>query len=291
MPLKNIPNISFKSSEDAKDIEVLQMSDLFSRIENDRTHNPKKPHRISFFALMIVTGGTGVHQVDLKSYPLRKGSVLKIAKGQVHAFQKELQYDGYLVVFTEDFILKYFSKTSIEFISHLYNYHLSEPLVENSKLNEFFLDQIIRELQSENTYAQKEIIAKILELYLLRLERDTHSVRPEKFNKKHYEIFIDFKNMVEKNYAITRNVKDYAGQLYITPKHLNHIVQEVTLNTAKNFIDQYVVLEAKRSILSSGIRLKEIAYEMGFDEVTNFTKFFKKHTGLSPKTYKSALSL
>jgi len=46
------------------------------------------------------------------------------------------------------------------------------------------------------------------------------------------------------------------------------------------------MLEIKRAIMSTNNSLKEIAYEMGFEEVTNFTKFFKKHTGLTPKVFK-----
>lgn len=287
--MNNIPTISFKSSEGATDIEFLHLSELFSRIINSPNHNPRRPHRLTFFALLIVTEGSGVHQIDLKKYAIHKGSVLKIAKGQVHAFQEDLQYDGYLVVFTEDFVLKYFSKSTIKFISHLYNYHISDPMVENSPFNDSFLDQVTRELKSNSKYAQKEIIAKMLELYLLRLERQAHSTRVEKFNNNYHSIFIKFKNLVEHNFAKTRNVKDYAKHLSISAKHLNVVVRDVTLNTAKSFIDQYVILEIKRAILSSDTSLKEIAYQIGFDEVTNFTKFFKKHTGFSPKEFKSTL--
>lgn len=287
--MNHIPNISFKSSDGFNDIECIQLSELFTRIENDPNHNPHLPHRISFFALLIVTEGHGEHQVDLKTYKIQKDSILKIAKGQVHAFQNHPQYKGYLVLFTEDFVLKYFSKSSIEYISHLYNYHISDPLVKNSALNAFFLERITEEIQSTNTYVQHEIIAKILELFLLKLEREAYKTPLETFNKKYQSLFINFKNLVEKNYTNTRNVKDYAKLLNISTKHLNTIVRATTLNTAKHFIDNYVILEIKRDIFSSTLSLKEVAYENGFDEVTNFTKFFKKHTGLSPKAFKSTL--
>jgi len=283
------PNIAFKSSEGATDIECIPLAELFSRIKKDPNHNPHQPHRISFFALLIVTEGKGTHQIDLKTYKIKKGAVLKIAKGQVHAFQDYPKYDGYLVLFTEDFVLKYFSKSSIDFISHLYNYHISDPVVENSSLTNFFLVQLTSEIESKYSYAQKEIIAKILELFLLKLEREAHKVPLETFNKKHQTLFIDFKNLVESNYTKTRNVKDYAQLLNISTKHLNTIVQASTLNTAKHFIDNYVILEIKRVIFSSALSLKEVAFKNGFDEVTNFTKFFKKHTGVSPKHFKASL--
>ncbi|NRR90727.1 helix-turn-helix domain-containing protein [Winogradskyella undariae] len=289
--MNNFPNISFKITEGSKStgFDFIRVAEIFERIKKDPNHNPHQPHRISFFALLLVTEGEGEHQVDLKNYKIKKGSVLKIAKGQVNAFKDHTTYDGYLVIFTEDFVLKYFSKSSIEFISHLYNYHISDPLVENSSLNNFFLERITEEINSKNTYAQNEIVAKILELFLLKLERETYNSPLKTFNKKHQTLFIDFKNLVEENYTKTRNVKDYAESLNISTKHLNTIVRAITLNTAKHFIDNYVILEIKRVIFSSTISLKEVSYQNGFDEVTNFTKFFKKHTGLSPKEFKSTL--
>lgn len=285
----SIPDISFKSSEGVTEIEFLSLKELFSRVEKDPNHNPKLPHRITFFALLIVTAGKGDHQVDLKKYDIGPSSVVKIAKGQVHAFQNDFKYDGYLVIFTEEFVLKYFSKSSIDFISHLYNYHISDPLVNNVPFNQSFIEQVTHELQNSNTYAQKEIVAKLMELYLLRLERLTHSITIEATHKKHQSLFIQFKDLVEQNYTQTRNVKDYAILLQISPKHLNYVVKEVTINTAKHFIDNYVILEIKRLIISTTKSLKEIAFQNGFDEVTNFTKFFKKHTGLSPKEFKTTV--
>jgi len=285
--LKNIPNISFQSSAGATNIEFLKLSELFSRIQENPNHDPKRPHRLDFFALLIVTEGKGTHQVDLKKYPLQKGSVVKIAKNQVHAFEEDLNYQGYMVVFTEEFVLKYFSRSSIDFLSHLYNYHVSEPLVKESSYNESFLFDALEALNSENHYAKMNIVAKLLELYLLRLDQQSQGAFRRNIKNDFHQIFTHFKNLIEKSYTETRNVKDYAGWLNTSPKHLNQVIREVTLDTAKTFIDQYVILEIKRSILSTDKSLKEVAFSTGFEEVTNFTKIFKKHTHLSPKEFKT----
>ncbi|CAM3505283.1 AraC family transcriptional regulator [Zobellia roscoffensis] len=285
--MENIPNIAFEGQENTKEFEVLSISDLSAKIVEGLDHNPNKPHRITFFALLMVTEGSGFHRVDLKEYPIKKGSVLKIAKGQVHSFQEDMDYKGFLVIFTEDFVLKYFSKYSVEFISHLYNYHLSDPLVENTNC-EPFIEQIIEEMNLEPSYAQQNILAKILELYLLRLEREANSTIKSTQHSDYYPLFLQFNNLVESNFRTTRNVKDYAQKLMISTKHLSKVVNVFTLNTAKHFIDQYVVLEIKRALLSTDKSLKEISYDIGFDEVTNFTKFFKKHTDLTPKEFKSS---
>lgn len=287
--MKNIPNISFQSENQTKDFELLNLSKFFARLDAIKDHDPTAPHRISFFALLIVTKGEGKHKIDLKEYNLEEGTVLKIAKGQIHAFQKKAKYEGFLIVFTEDFVLNYFSKSSINIISHLYNYHIASPISNNKSGNEAMLNQLLEEINIENTYAQKNIVAALLDLYLLRLERKTNTGSLQGSKSKNYNLFIQFKNLVESNYVKTRNVKDYASMLFISTKHLNKVVKEFTLNTAKYFIDNFVILETKRAMASSNYSLKEIGYAIGFDEVTNFTKFFKKHTGTTPKQFKIEL--
>lgn len=287
--MQEIPNITFQAEEEKTEFELLDLSKISGLIRENLDHNPAQPHRLTFFVLVIITEGTGTHMVDFKQYELQAGTVLKIAKGQVHAFQPQINYKGFLIPFTEDFILKYFSKSSLAFISHLYNYHISEPIVEHESLNRHFIEQVVRELENEETYAKNNILAKLLELYLLQLERHSHLSVYSKRDTKLYPLFIDFKNLVEENYIKSRNVKDYAQMMSISAKHLNIVVKTFTLNPAKYFIDQYVILEIKRAIISTNNSLKEIAYEMGFEEVTNFTKFFKKHTGLTPKAFKTRL--
>jgi AraC-like DNA-binding protein len=288
--LKNIPNITFQKDENTTDFEFINLTTLFDKLSHVEDHNPTQPHRISFFALLVVTQGTGSHQIDLIDYEIKSGTVLKIAKGQVHAFQKNPNYQGYLILFTESFVLHYFSKSSINLISHLYNHYLFSPISNEISLNETFLSQLKSEIQEDNSVTQKNIIASVINIYLLQLERHAKTKVFEDYNPKHLDVFIAFKNLVENHFTTTRNVQDYSEMLSISRKLLNQLVKNITLNTAKVYIDNYVVLEAKRNIITTKQSIKEIAFEMGFDEVTNFTKFFKKNTGVSPKVFKSEVN-
>lgn len=76
----------------------------------------------------------------------------------------------------------------------------------------------------------------------------------------------------------------------ISYTHLNKIVKAVTGNTAKSFVDKFIILEIKRQLAVSDVSIKELTYDMGFDEPTNFVKFFKKHTQLSPAQFKKTLT-
>ena len=75
----------------------------------------------------------------------------------------------------------------------------------------------------------------------------------------------------------------------VSYKHLNTIRKEISGFTAKQFIDNHVILEAKRYLATTDISIKELTYDMGFDEPTNFVKFFSKHTQMTPAVFKKFL--
>lgn len=83
--------------------------------------------------------------------------------------------------------------------------------------------------------------------------------------------------------------KDYAAHLKISHKHLNTICKYATGKTSKQYIDSNIIIEIKRWLSSSSHSVKELTYKFGFDEPTNFLKYFKKHTGKTPIQFKSEL--
>ena len=100
-------------------------------------------------------------------------------------------------------------------------------------------------------------------------------------------LFLSFQNILKNDYTLNRNADYYAQNLNITYKHLNIVCKEVINKTAKQYIDEFVILEAKRNLVNSTIKSTELAYLMGFEESTNFVKYFKKHTGFTPNSFKN----
>jgi AraC-like DNA-binding protein len=124
---------------------------------------------------------------------------------------------------------------------------------------------------------------------LLRAERLKRILIPKETNTEWFTTFSDFKNHLEKYFSETRNAKEYAGMMGISYTHLNKACKSITGNTAKAFIDRFIILETKRRLATSDISVKELTYALGFDEPTNFLKYFKKHTGQSPLQFKKQL--
>lgn len=289
--MKNIPEISFWKDR------VLQINGfLFIKLEEEITgdlkptdHNPFQPHRLNFYAILIITDGEVNHIVDFKVHTLRKGDVMVISKGQIHAFDKCSQYHGYLVVFSEAFMHKYIAQSTIALINHLYNYFLNQEKINNPDRNQTLLSVLKKDLKSTSA-SLPNIVGALLSIYLLKLSEENIRSVTISVDNKYLDYFNHFKQLVELNFSKTRDAKMYAADISISYKHLNEVCKEVVKTTAKSFIDSYVILEAKRMLVSTSLSVKEIAFTLGFNEPTNFLKYFKKHTSLTPVEFRSTLA-
>ena len=143
-------------------------------------------------------------------------------------------------------------------------------------------------LQRDN-FAKEEILRLLLKLLLLKAERIKRTLIQKEKNTEWIKTFTNFKNRLEKHFTETRNAKEYAEMMGISYKHLNEVCKSITGNTAKSFIDRFIILETKRHLAISDISIKELTYALGFDEPTNLLKFFKKHTYQSPAQFKKSL--
>lgn len=105
-------------------------------------------------------------------------------------------------------------------------------------------------------------------------------------NQKQLATFNRFAELLEARFTQTRDANNYADWLNITYKTLNQLCKQVSQQTAKQVIDNYTILEAKRRLTLHDQPGQQLAYELGFDEPTNFVKYFKKHTQLTPSQFK-----
>ena len=133
------------------------------------------------------------------------------------------------------------------------------------------------------------MLRTLLKLLLLKAERVKQTLIPKENNSEWVNQFSQFRFLLSDRFSRTRNANDYAKMMGISYNHLNKIVKAVTGNTAKSFIDQFIILESKRQLAVSDISVKELTYLMGFDEPTNFVKYFKRHNQLSPAQFKKTL--
>lgn len=98
----------------------------------------------------------------------------------------------------------------------------------------------------------------------------------------------DFLALVHEHHTRERCLAFYADRLFLTPKYLSKLVKEVSGKSAHEWIDDFVVLEAKNMLKYSELSIKTIVYELNFPNQTTFYRFFKAHTGMTPSEYRKA---
>ena len=291
--MKEIPHITFLKKEKTDlEYEIFTFSNLFSRSEH-LDFSLEKPHRVDFYHILYITKGRGTHILDFHPYHYREGSILFISKGQVHAFEVRPDVDGFIILFTEKFLSKNLIHSDILSFYRLYNYYLHSPMMHPDEIGHEKFISIISEMYEEyyssDAFAKEDILRLLLKMLLLKAERIKRTLISDQRNAARFLQFGTFRNLIEKHFFETRNAEEYAGMMNISYKHLNEICKSIAGATAKKVIDQFIILEIKRSLSMSDVSIKELTYQLGFDEPTNLVKYFKKHTGQAPSQFKKNL--
>lgn len=143
-----------------------------------------------------------------------------------------------------------------------------------------------------NTYRRESVLGLMQSFFyelcnIFRLHAPI--VSPGSITKSRKEfLFEEFYHLLSQSYQSERKVKFYADQLCLTPKHLSGVVKEVSGKTVGEWIDEFVVLEAKALLNSSSMNIQEIADRLNFANQSFFGKYFKHYTGMSPKEYRKS---
>lgn len=289
-PLKEILEVPFPKPLDSdQEIAVIKL-DTFAQ---EAGHIACVPHRIKFYQILFITQGEGTHWVDFEPFPYRSETLFAVEKGQVQVYDLQPGTQGYLILFTEEYLYRYSTDLAWLFNLTLFNSYFSPVLyLSPPDIDELLalITQMAAELISGPNFARGDILRNLLRVFILKAERIKRSQNnanlPDSY--KDHDLFIRFRNVLENSYASSREVEAYAAALFTTPKKLNQISHTYLGKTIKQVIDERVVLEIKRLLLHSDLTVQEIARAMGFSDPTNMTKFFKRYTQLTPAQFKSS---
>lgn len=285
-----IPSVQFSSSDAAEGlIEIVDLEELYKR-RNSLTHNPEEPHRLDFFLLLYVTEGTGAHFIDFEEWQFNGGDLLFVNKHQINAFDLSNNPKGSAILFTDTFIEKVQSNMMMPLFSPFYLKKSYTPILKASSSLKVSCDHLLSEIYKESNIAQNNSLTSmfLFSALFLMIERERTATQSQQLSKKENDTFHKFIALLETRFTETRNAVDYAEQLFVTYKTLNLLCKRITGSTAKQLIDAYTILEAKRRLVLGKEHVQKLAYELGFDEVTNFTKYFKKHTLMTPSQFKES---
>ena len=255
------------------------------------------PHRHDYYTIMWVKEAAGKHLIDFKTYDFKDNCVFLFGPWQVHLVEHTSIPKGVVLLFSLDLLSR--CGMSTEFMTEL---NLFSDVDDNSPL--FIPDQYRSKFQSiiDNIYHEVEkddelkldIIGSYLKIFMLEFQRVktmTMGNSEQSAGTPTSRLLIrEFNRLVNQHYKELHQVNAYALRMSITPSHLNNVISKTLGTTAKDFIINRIMLEAKRMIYYSGLNLKEIAYELGFNDPAYFSKLFYKRNGVRFKDFKTKSS-
>lgn len=291
--MKDLPHIKFKSGENEKYGFDIVPFERIARIEKGSGFDPRLPHQPGFYQVILFTHGKGKHYVDFNWYPVQENTLIYLAKDQVHAFDFTDDLQGYCIVFSEKFLVSCFSNLTEDFVFRLFNTQLFSSFLEippNTDFHNYF-NLLFEEFKSPRYFNYHSVIKSLFTILITKAEViRQHSSHSYADNSK-LMLFQRFTSLLEKHYSSSRNANYYADKLAITYKHLNSVCKELVNKTSKTVIDDFIILKAKRELINTTVKSTELAFKLGFEDPTNFTKYFKKYTGVTPKSFVQSLSV
>lgn len=278
-----LDQLNYRPSGRELDVEILHFSDLRRRVSSEQI---LALYHYSFHTLICVTEGAVTQVVDFQPVSCSAGSLLVLRPGQVHTFGSDEGWDGWMVLFRAEFLPSE-TRTTADLLPVLgldrLPDHLSLSAADFAAVNE-----AIARMQQDAAGAalpkdlhallRYELCALLLRLAILQNQHiGTDAARSPGVQR-----YARFRRLVEQNYAGWHQVSAYAAALGCTEKSLTRAALEATGQSAKSVIMARIALEAKRLLVHTDRPIYLIAEGLGFEEATNFGKFFRRETGSTP---------
>lgn len=249
------------------------------------------PFKVDVTTGIICTKGTMKGSVNLKRYTTIAPCFYIVLPDQILEFEE----------FSEDFE-GHFVVMSNKFTNNLIELNMPDklPLFRSiqdnpwTPLDESGLEAMLHfykmmqmTVRIKDNPHRIDILKLLMQAFFLGLSHQFHKL-PEKDKKsKQEKLAENFITCVQQNYKQERGAEFYADKLALTPKYLSKVIKENTGMSATEWIDNYVILEAKALLKSTNMTVQQISDELNFQSQSFFGKYFKRHVGESPKEYKN----
>jgi AraC family transcriptional regulator, transcriptional activator of pobA len=254
------------------------------------------PQRNNYYSLILISRGSGRLSCDFSNYSFKSNTLFSFSPYQAFMFFTTQDVKGVAIQFHPDFFCIHKHQREVACNGVLFNNIYQPPFVvpdqfASSKLNAL-VEQIRAELISPGM-AQCELLVSYLKIFLitasrLKTEQQSQACRSVMENKEPF-ILQDLKDSIEKNFKTKHSPADYASTLNISVKALAKMTKSHFNKTITELISERVMIEAKRELYLTNKAIREIAYELGYEDEYYFSRFFKVHAQVSPQLYRKTV--
>lgn len=270
---------------------------VFSHITNSEplSRFEQGPVRVSGMTIILTLSGRMEIDVNLSSYTLLPNTVLVAAADcLLHVREADWEnFDAYVFIISPDFIRDI--NLDINIINTTRFSPTTSPTLvlseEEMMLMRRYFD-LIHYNTIDNTDAiyvrsisRNLIAAAVYQLMQFATKKQEMQPVTDRQHSRRTNYVKDFMCLIHEHHRRERSVAFYASKLFISPKYLSLLIKETTGRSAAEWIDEFVILEAKNLLRFSGKNVQQIAYELNLSNQSSFGKYFKHITGMSPTEY------
>lgn len=252
--------------------------------------------RLNYYSLIWLKKGTGKVKVDFSEYDFADNFLLAFAPYQPFMLQTDATIEGFVLNFHPDFFCIHKHQHEIACNGVLFNNIYQPPYVEVNDVAKSTFDMVLTQIKTEMqnpALAQNELLISYLKIFLitasrLKTEQQAEAKAAVSDSKEPF-ILQNLKNYIEVHFKTKHSASDYADLLNITPKALAKITKAHFNRTLTDMISERIIIEAKRELYLTNKAVKEIAYELGYDDEHYFSRFFKNNADVSPQIYRETV--
>lgn len=243
-------------------------------------------HKHDFFFVLAVQKGQGIHAIDFVEYEVNDNMIFILRPGQVHRLELKADTTGFLMEFDLTF---YQPKNTIteQRWKKASSKNYCEVKAERFLKLHSFLSAVFNEYAAKQE-GYVEAINANLDLFFIeyvRQSRNPNSIAKTEggYAQDRFEALV---RLLETNIGSMKSASEYAKLLSLSSYQLNAITKGSVGKTVSDLINEQILLEAKRYLLATPNPVKDVADLLGYEDVSYFIRFFKKHTGHSPEAFR-----
>jgi AraC-like DNA-binding protein len=249
-------------------------------------------HRHEYFEIIWLKNGAGTHQIDMIDHSYDGSVLFFLAPGQVHKITQREKSQGYVLKFLPSVFGQEKDFINYVFDTCLFDTAKSCPVINIPKSMENMIEELFFRFAEEFDKQQVDadiILSSYLKILTTHIKRikNIHLSKEIAISDPQYHLFRMFKITIEHNYKAKHSVQDYAILLKVQPRTLNSVSRKYGNKSALELIQERIVMEAKRRLFYETKSVKELCYELGFEDPAYFTRFFKKNVGVAPQYFKT----
>lgn len=253
------------------------------------------PSRLNALIIGVGTEGETSLTSNLQEFRLKKDSLFIFSPKHILQVQSNNHFKAHLIVVAPDFLkrINIDTKRMMPLFLQFGSLPCMELTQAESQSLRSFISMVEQELKGSETDFSSEIIGGLIAATIYKVGDilthylTEHPAIDNPIHNRAEEYFKQFTELLGEHYKHERSVGFYARQLCITPKYLTTLIKRISGKSVSEWIDNYVILEAKTLLKYSNMSVQEIAYYLNFPNQSFFGSYFKRNAGMSPSQYKA----